>query len=375
MPRNEVRILSNQLDPPQQADHANTMPLRALARFHMLLAFAIVAGAGAWLWSSLATIATFALRYPAFDQYRLYAIYLGLPFPSSAIQLENGHRPILPALLRLAEVRWFAADQSLQIITGVVAAGAALALILWTIAREHSLNIVTRAAAALLAVLSIFWLGNARILIHGNEIVQVYLVVLFLVLAILALDKARKFQAISWTSVASLCCLGATFSFGTGMASFAALLLLAAVVRLGWSRIAILVTALAIAAGIYILGLPGSAGVRNTLLMEPLENVAGLLRWLSAPWMSAWLGRGDPIFAAWGESTSARWLASLLGSDAVMLESLVVGSIGLIAFTAAALHAWRRGSALSSVRFVAFGLSTFALGSRVNQCTCQAKGR
>jgi len=51
-----------------------------------------------------------------------------------------------------------------------------------------------------------------------------------------------------------------------------------------------------------------------------------------------------------------------------MRESLLLGSVGLIAFIAVVLHAWRRGTELSSVRFVALGLSAFALGVAVIIC-------
>ena len=96
----------------------NGLPIPAAIGWRALFALGTVSAALVWFWSSLATLSTFALRYPAFDQYRLYSIYLGLPFPTNAVQPENGHRPILPALLRLAEIRWLAADQKFKVVVG-----------------------------------------------------------------------------------------------------------------------------------------------------------------------------------------------------------------------------------------------------------------
>jgi len=342
-----------------------------------LVALSLIGTAAVWLWSSLATLATFALRYPAFDQYRLYAIYLGLPFPANAVQLENGHRPILPALLRLLEIRWFGADQILQTVVGLAAAAASLALIVRTIARECSLDIVTRAAAILLSTLAIFWLGNARVLIHGNESVQMYFVMLFVVLAIFIVAKRREPASIA---LACACCLSASFSFGTGMASFGAVMLLGAIVRWRWPEWTIVSVAFLASIGVYALGLPGSAGVRHTLFVAPHENVAIVLRWLSAPWMCAWLGNGDAMLPSWGRSAvsqtglgyavlaSARGIAAMFGEDALLRESLLVGALGVVAFFAAIVHAWRRRAALSSLRFLALGLSAFAFGAAVIVC-------
>jgi hypothetical protein len=353
------------------------------ARPGRVLAVSTAGVAAVWLWSTLATIAAFAFRYPAFDQYRLYAIYLGLPFPSSALQLENGHRPILPALLRIAEIHALAADQSLQIVVGLAAAVASLALIVFTIVRERDMEPAARGAAILLAVLAIFWLGNARVLMHGNESVQMYFVVLFVVLAILAVDKARTQPSAAWIVGAGACCLAASFSFGTGMASFAAVFVLGAIARMGARRMAIPILLFVAALSVYALGLPGSAGVRHVLLVRPLANLASMLRWLSAPWMSAWLGNGDAMLPTWGTSAasneglgravlaSARWIAAPFGDDALMRESLLVGALGGIAFVAVSWHAWRRGRALSSTRFLALGLSAFALAAGVLVCVAR----
>lgn len=339
-----------------------------------------------WLWTSLAAIANFAFRYPAFDQFRLYRLYLGLPFPASAIQLENGHRPILPALIRLAEIRWAAAGQSAQIIVGCTALLLALGAIVMTIARETTASATSRAAACLLAILALLWLGNARILMHGNELVHVYFVILFSVLAILAIHRACTHDAVSWSGLAALCCIGATFSFGTGIASFVALFLVAFVLgarkRLYVLPLALLVATLVV----YAFGLPGAGAVLNSPSIDPLGNALQTLRWLSAPWMHAWLGYADPplepsvaaspVFQhglGRGLATSAQGITALFGDNGLMREGCCVGALGLLAYVIFVIHGFRKRSALSRSGALALGLATFALAIGALVCLNRAQ--
>lgn len=77
-----------------------------------------VAAAAAYFISGLCAIANFAWRQPLLDQFRLYETYLTLPFRQNIVQRENGHRPIVPSLVRVAEIHWLHTDQSLQIVLG-----------------------------------------------------------------------------------------------------------------------------------------------------------------------------------------------------------------------------------------------------------------
>ena len=75
--------------------------------------------AGTWfLLTGLLEIINFGFRQPMFDQFKMYPNYLMLPFPDSVLQLENGHRPILPNLVQVAEAQWFSANQNLQLALG-----------------------------------------------------------------------------------------------------------------------------------------------------------------------------------------------------------------------------------------------------------------
>jgi hypothetical protein len=157
-------------------------------------------------------------------------------------------------------------------------------------------------------------------------------------------------------------------------------MLLAALARWRRAAIAILAVVFAGTGAFYLLGLPGGAGIRHTLLVEPVANLAILLRWLSAPLMCAWLGHGDPLLVDWWRSPvglanvaleSAKSIGTLFGNDAVMNEGLLVGAIGGIAFVVAMVDAWHHRAALSSTRFVAIGLATFAFGVGLIVCVAR----
>jgi hypothetical protein len=350
------------------------LPPRAHIGLRHLATGLLLFTALAYLWSSLATIANFAFRYPAFDQYRLYPIYLGLPFPESAIQLENGHRPILPALVRLAEIHWFQANQWLQVGTGLAFALAALALIAWAAMREHGLDALQKGAALLFATLALWWLGNARMLMHGNELVHAYLVVLLMVCMAFAVHAARggKHSA-AWMATAATCAVAASFSFGSGLACFPALFAGVLVARL--PRRALVLPSLALAGVLvsYVLGLPGGNGVRNVVAIDTVGNLDALAMFLSSPWMNAWLGVAEPplfpdlqrgVVQAGGrilvESASA--VAAAFGADGTRQASRLIGAFGAIAWLLMLADAWREGPAIGRIRLLAAVMSTFGIG-------------
>lgn len=323
----------------------------------------------AWLLGALAAIANFGFRYPAFDQYRLYPQYLGLDFPASALQLENGHRPILPALVRIAEAHWFGADQSLQLWLGVGLAlmtAATIAVVAWR-GRRSALS---GATAVLLAVLAMFWLANARMLMHGNELLNVYLVTSATALALVCVHAARDSRPVAWMALAGLLATAATFSFGSGIACFPALLLLALLLRVPARALVVPGGLFLLAVVVYLAELPGNDGVRNAITMRPMANVSALLRWLASPWFHAWLGFAEPGFYSWnpGDSLteralggSAHGVAAALGSGWLALAGTAIGAAGVAAYVLLLAGAVRSPVGITRRRALGIGLSTFAL--------------
>jgi hypothetical protein len=332
-------------------------------------AAALLATAGLWLLSSLAAIALFAFRYPAFDQFRLYTHYLGLDFPASALQLENGHRPVLPALVRIAEVRWLHADQTLQIGLGVALALLTLVLIATTAWRERR-DAVAGASSVLLAVLAVFWLGNARLLMHGNELVHIYLVSASAVLALLSVRAACDGRPVQWMAFAGVLSLCATFSFGPGMASFAAMFLLAMVLRVPARAFAIPLLLFGAAIAFYVGALPGDSGVRGAVALRPMDNLEVLVRWLSAPWVHAWLGFAQPGVFAWNPGdtalertlmATAQWAVVAPDGGGLFRAGAVIGGLGLAAYLFLLASALRSVQPMPALQSLALGLASFGL--------------
>jgi hypothetical protein len=336
-------------------------------------------GALLWLWSAIVALIDFSMRYPAWDQFRTYVFYLNQPFPGNLLQEQNGHHTVLPNLVRLAEIRWFSANQMVQLIVGGTAALLAMMLVAVTALREKSASIVTRAALCLLAVIAFFWLGNARMLFHGSEMLHVYFVLLFCTIAILALNHSRQRRPIFWMCIAGVSCMAATFSFGTGIASFGAVLLLGLILRISWRHLAIPASLMAATLWAYVLGMPGGDSVRGVLDLDLTADSATLLRWLSAPIVTAWLGYAPPdgllapvwkIVSQVGETIAANliWIPSTLGSDAMLRASLLVGIVGMSGYIAILFHALRHRTSLPNARVLGLGLSSFVLGAGITIC-------
>jgi hypothetical protein len=311
---------------------------------------------GAWyVLTGLLEIINFGWRQPMFDQFKMYPNYLELPFPRNALQLENGHRPILPIMVRIAEANWFSANQVLQLAVGGSCAflmAAILAMAAW---RAPNASLPIRAACVATACIGIFWLGNARMLLHGNELLHVYLLGLFLLLGAMSVHRAAQGSAIRWMSIATACSLCATFCFGPGIAAFPALAIVAWYSRIPLRAIAIMGLGIAVALITYLWILPDNEGVRGMLVFRPLDSIATAMRWIASPWINAWLGYADPPLYPWMTPAASpgkvsRWLSesasaiqSTLHIDMRQTGALVVGLAGFaIAGTFLVRHAVRR---------------------------------
>lgn len=318
-----------------------------------LLVAAALALALLFLVTALIAIANFAWRQPMFDQFRVYENFINLPFPSSLWQLDNGHRPILPALIRVADIHLFGSRQLLQIAFGITCALAtalAIALCAW---RDPAAPAVTRAGGVLAAVAAVFWLANARELMHSHEMVQAYASTLSVTLAALCTWHAHGGAARRWMLLATLACIAATFSFGSGIASFVAVLLTGLLLRLPRSALLLPAAALGACLALYVFVLPGDGSVREVLAFRPLDSLLTSARWLASPWVTGWLGAGhDPLHAWVGDymqqSLPGRVLAqsadlanALPGADWRTTSSAGIGLLGLAALAWAAIARWR----------------------------------
>jgi len=171
---------------------------------------------------------------------------------------------------------------------------------------------------------------------------------------------------------ASTAAFVATFSFGSGIAAFPALLVLAVMQRVSRSSMLLVVSALLGTLVLYLFVLPGDEGVRGVLSIRPLDSLLVAARWLSSPMINGWLGLADPAAGAWVRgNVEAHGVGAWLVASADSLSAhfgtrrfieyagMAIGLIGLAATAAFTLGALRRSRALGALEALAFALALF----------------
>ncbi|MCX7563946.1 hypothetical protein OS176_10465 [Xanthomonadaceae bacterium XH05] len=329
----------------------------------------------AYLGTASGMIVAFAWPQPMLDQFRLYRIYLELPFPENVLQWENGHRPIIPGLIRVLEIHWLAADQSLQIGVGALCALATVACIAGVALCDPRSGVVVRLAGGMLAVMAVFWFGNARMLLHGNELVHTYLLTLSVVLAALCVWRARS-KPWPWMAASTACGVVATFCFGPGLALFPAVMLVAILAGVPWRAVLLPVLGGLFCAALYLFVLPDDETVRGALAFSLHETPVLAARWIASPWITAWLGFADPplnpvaagIMAGRNHGLlvgSANVVQSLLGLRAGNGIAVLIGMAGFGVLGIALVRAWRQRTPLTQVDGLALVLMSFGAATAV----------
>ncbi|MEO8671230.1 MAG: hypothetical protein ABI411_07935 [Tahibacter sp.] len=313
---------------------------------------------------AFATMLIVAPRVPYADQWRFYARLITQSFPANVLAADNGHREVLPNLLRVAELRWFDADQSLQI-----AVGALLALLcVACLARASWCDSVprhARVAAVFFATLGVVWLGNERALAHANESVHAYLVIACL-LAGLRLVARETASESARSALAAAFGLAAAFSFGSGMACLPAFLGVLWLRRAPWRAWAPILAGLVLALLLYTRG----GGGTETLHMDPFVQSVICLRWLAAPlqyllWplldthAAAQLPAG--ILRAVGMTIAQTWSGMFGEMTQAVWPQSVLGITGVVLFALACQRARRAACAGASGLRIALGVAGFSL--------------
>ncbi len=311
-------------------------------------------------------IATWGLTELYADQWRQYPVFLEQAFPANVIAADNGHRTVFTSLIRWIENRTLAGNQSLQLAAGALFAGGALAVFFSVAWRDRPQPVPRRALAVAVFAFAVFWLGNARMLLHGNESSNVYLIVLSLVggLALLSHPHATTMR------LTGACLLGAvaTFSFGSGLAAFAAFAVVLAVQH----RYRDMVIAVAALVGTFVLYAlsPDAGGVRGSLVIRPLANAHTAATWLSSMWVQLLIpfiepGAGGALPPGVRDiaGVSARLYESLLGSPhRNPWPFAVVGWLGVAAVCVMSWRSFRDQALRGRTRLIALGIAWFAFG-------------
>ncbi len=324
------------------------------------------------LWTAGCFLVYIGLRHPMFDQFRLYPLYLSLPFPDNIFQIENGHRPVIPALVRVFEIWATAADQTVQLWVGGLAA-LAVALAGAVVHRKFDrAGAAATSLAALAGCLGVFWMANARMLLHGNESVHAYFAAGFSILAFLVAWRSSRRRCPKCFAIAILFAIAAGLSFGPGLAAFG--LLLIAAVLAGNRRFLVAGFGVSVVfAVVYLLILPQGDRAQTVIHFLPLTMAEHLLTWLGSALAYAGLGLNPQIALLFSPALADSPLSALSG-DATVWWVLRGSALGVIALTV--YSSWRSMRApddTPKLVLVGIGLSWFAIGAGILVCLARAE--
>jgi hypothetical protein len=278
------------------------------------------------------------------DQFRFNLRYLTMPFPQSVLQLESGHRPILPGIVRVVELTRLGGMQTLQTVTAWLAAALAAAMLLREARRGLRGNALLQAAAVCVIGTLLAWNANVRMFIHPFEAVHVFYILFFVVAAAaLALRAcARSLPRLWIVSIAS--CVAATFTFGPGIASFAAPMSVAILRRQRLGTIALIGASAIATLFAYYLVLPGAAGLRGNVSASSAAVFFAVAR-LGAMY-------AEVVRLSVPELSMLVWIAWATGALAIALTATTV------------VTRWMRRQNFSDLETI--GLAVFAFGFMAN---------
>jgi len=339
---------------------------QAPARYVAWLAvFGLLAAALLHFSVTLSTVLSSTLQHPFQDQFRLNMRYLTVPFPLSVFLLENGHRPVIPGVLRYLELAWLGGKTWLQASAAWAAMAVATVMLLWDVTRDFSRNAaravanaatanetargaprLIAASGACLVFTLLWWNANARMYFHPYEAVHLFPILAATMVAIWCMHAAMKREAgyRAWCG-ALLACTFATFTFGPGITSFAALFALAVLTRQNVKVLALIALCGALVFASYLWLLPDSEGIsRATRVFAPGKMLLYFLARM-----------GSPI---------SELTAGLLDLPARITLASLTGAGVLATAIAATFAEWKLHRRPSRLLMVAFGL--FVVGASTN---------
>jgi hypothetical protein len=327
MPLGEHRLSTNSADRHGRTDRFTRYAENAAQVSVVLASVAFLASALAYLYLG---------HWPVthLDYWRIYDIYLNHSWLESALLKINDHSLFFPSFISLADLRFFHGDQQLMFFLGMALLFLTVALLLVPIWRDKALSLTAKIASTLILIVGNFWMGRASIIGSGGFNCAGSLSLAGTVLAFLYLPAMAKHSSGSWATTLTVIVAGfvASFSSGSGLATWPVLLFLGWCLRLPWRSIWALMIAAVIAAIIFIF-LPGSSPspVVSHSTLSPFVAVS-----TAVPQLCRLLG--SPILSA-----EMAWHVERIPQVPVesSMLSLWCGAVGLILGSAALLP--RRG--------------------------------
>lgn len=336
-----------------------------VARLLMALALLIVAVAAATLWRH-----GFGELFQ--DQFRIYRWVFEVGLPQVLFQRDNEHRLVFSSVVRWLELHLAGGDQRLGILSGLVAMVTTWMLIVREAWREAGETGLRAAAVALLGAVALFWAGAARLQFHGNETLQVFIVIAMALLANRMVSDDRRSPVSRWI-LAILAGFIALLSFGFGMAVFAGMISLAVVLGRRASEVLAAIAATAVALVVYLFVLPGGDAVRGNLSFELWPILTTAVTWLGSAVVVAWLGLGlEGLFGVSPERIaeagmiggglvrSSEAVTRALGIGTPASAAFVAGTCGLLVLAVLMWRVWRAPQRAGAIERMGLGLALFA---------------
>jgi hypothetical protein len=319
--------------------------------------------------TSLSTIIALSWRQPLFDQFIQLARLLDAPLPYGFFVLDNGHALVLSNMLRWLDLRLAGGSQALLTGVGTAALIGTAVLLMREVLRQSAIAYADRTTAVLATALGLFWLGNARTLVHGNESVHVYGTMLLTVAALLLTFRAARSHASFALAGATGAALAAMYNFGSGVPAIGAVLVLGLLLGMPPRRLLWPALAGVVAFVIYLRVLPGADAVREGLAFRPIDLIETIARYLATPIVNGWLEIGTIGNISPAEIAERHFGASALRSAAPVAECVgivragtIVGGAGMIAALIAAVSMWRQRSTATAIEALGVGIAWFGLG-------------
>ena len=195
-----------------------------------LAAFIILASGVVYLWLG---------HWPVTqaDYWPIYDFALNHTWLESAVHKHGEHVIFFPSFFWLANLRFFHGNQLPLFLAGLALLFLTVALLLIAVWRDDTIGFTAKIMATLVVIVGNFWMARSPIIASGGfncicSLLMTSAALAFVLLPSMAATSLRMFVATTLFAV----CAGfvASFSFGTGLAIWPTLLLLAWGLRLRW---------------------------------------------------------------------------------------------------------------------------------------------
>jgi hypothetical protein len=231
------------------------------------------------------------------DLWDIYAFAWNHTWLQTALLKQDAHVKFFPSSICLANLRFFHGDDvQMLFFVGLGLLFITVLLLLIPVWRDKTVSPTAKTLSTLVVLMGNFWMGRASITANGEFNCDTSLVMGAAALAFLLIAKTRC----SWAVRAIVVCAGfvASFSFGTGLAIWPTLLVLAWCLRLPRQTIVLLGIS-ALAAGVIYKVLPvlpsaySVQKVSEVSLGNPLVALTEFCRLVGSPVLytiAAWRG-------------------------------------------------------------------------------------